>query len=253
LLKVTGSVSSFRNLIFFFVLFATNGLGQVAFQEAESRYHQHATEAARAAQWADYHSRHAWQNPSQQDLVALAWQWKAYETQQRQWAAYYQQFRNEQSAMRSQPPASTPKAQAIDGGQPPIVIRGSHAYGHLSLPNALLRMIEAGNALQNKPYILGGGHRQLEDVGYDCSSSVSYMLIKAGLLSQVLNSNRLANYGAFGPGRYITIWVKPGHHVFITICGLRLDTSGGQVAEGPRWRTTDRSHRGFVPRHPHGL
>jgi hypothetical protein len=114
-------------------------------------------------------------------------------------------------------------------------------------------MIEAGNALQNKPYILGGGHRQLEDVGYDCSSSVSYMLIKAGLLSQVLNSNRLANYGAFGPGRYITIWVKPGHHVFITICGLRLDTSGGQVAEGPRWRTTDRSHRGFVPRHPHGL
>ncbi len=252
-MKVTGSVSSFWNLIFFFVLFATDGLGQVAYQEARSRYYQHATEAARAAQWSDYYSRQAWQNSSQQDLVALAWQWKAYETQQRQWAAYYQQCTNEQSAMQSQPPASTPQHLAIGGGQPPIVMRSSQAYGHASLPTSLHRMIQAGNALQNKPYILGGGHRQVEDVGYDCSSSVSYLLIKAGLLSQVLNSNRLANFGASGPGRYVTLWVKPGHHVFITICGLRLDTSGGQVAAGPRWRTTDRSLSGFMPRHPPGL
>lgn len=252
-MKVIGPVSSFWNLIFFFVLFATNGHGQVSYQEAGSRYYQHASEAARAAQWADYHSRLAWQNPWQQDLVALAWQWKAYETHQRQWATYYQQVAHAQSATHSQPPATHSQPQAIGGGQPPIVMRGSQAYGHTSLPAALHRMIQAGNALKNKPYILGGGHRQLEDVGYDCSSSVSYMLIKAGLLNQVLNSNRLANYGASGPGRYVTLWVKPGHHVFITVCGLRLDTSGGQVAEGPRWRTTDRSLSGFMPRHPPGL
>ena len=235
------------------VLFATNGLGQVSYQEAGWRSYQHASEAARAAQWADYYSHQAWQNRQRQDLVALAWQWKAYETQQRQWTSYYQQFANAQSAMHSQSSAATTLPQTIGGGQPPIVMRGSQAYGHISLPATLHRMIQAGNALKNKPYILGGGHRQLEDVGYDCSSSVSYLLIKAGLLSQALNSNRLANYGAPGPGRYVTLWVKPGHHVFITICGLRLDTSGGQVAEGPRWRTTDRSLSGFMPRHPPGL
>ncbi len=225
----------------------------MSYQEAGSRYYQHASEAARAAQWADYHSRQAWQNPRQQDLVALAWQWKAYETQQRQWASYYQQFANAQSAMHSEHPDTTPLPKAIGGDQPPIIMRGSQAFGHNSLPAVLHCMIQAGNALNNKPYILGGGHRQLEDVGYDCSSAVSYLLIKAGLLSQVLNSSRFASYGAPGPGRYVTLWVKPGQHVFITICGLRLDTSGGQVAEGPRWRTTDRSLSGFMPRHLAGL
>lgn len=258
-MNLTGSVTSFGNLIFIVVLFASNGLGQVSYQEAGSRYYQHASEAARAAQWVDYHSRQAWQNPWQQDLVALAWQWKAYETYQRQWAAYYQQYAYAQTAKYSQPPAAhskspttTPLSQAI-GGQSPIVMRGSQAYGHTSLPSVLQRMIQAGNALKNKPYIYGGGHRQLEDVGYDCSSSVSYMLIKAGLLGQVLTSKSFASYGASGPGRYVTLWIKPGHHVFITICGLRFDTTGGQVADGPRWRKTDRSLSGFIPRHPHGL
>ena len=266
-MNLTGSVTSFGNLIFIVVLFASNGLGQVSYQEAGSRYYQHASEAARAAQWVDYHSRQAWQNPWQQDLVALAWQWKAYETYQRQWAAYYQQYAYAQSVTYSQPPTAqsqppatqskspttTPQSQAIGGGQSPIVMRGSQAYGHTSLPSVLQRMIQAGNALKNKPYIFGGGHRQLEDVGYDCSSSVSYMLIKAGLLNQVLTSKSFADYGASGPGRYVTLWIKPGHHVFITICGLRFDTTGGQVADGPRWRKTDRSLSGFMPRHPHGL
>ncbi len=252
-MNYAGSASSFWKLSSLLLLFATTGLGQLSYQDAVYRSSQHASEAVRAAQWVEYHSRQAWQNPQRQDLAALAWQWKAYETQQRQWASYYQQFARAPQATRSQPPASTAAPQAIGGGQPPIILRGSQAYGLNSLPASLHRMIQAGNALQGKPYIRGGGHRQLEDSGYDCSSAVSYLLIKAGLLGQVLTSGSFASYGAPGPGRFVTLWVKPGQHVFITICGLRLDTSGGQVAEGPRWRTTDRSLSGFMPRHPPGL
>lgn len=136
---------------------------------------------------------------------------------------------------------------------PAIVLRSGCAYGLRSLPHFVHRLIAAGNTLQNKPYMLGGWHRKLDDVGYDCSSATSYVLIKAGLLDAVMNSSRLAYYSEPGPGRYVTVWVKPGQHVFITICGLRLDTSGGRVNEGPRWRTTVRSTDGFFPRHPRGL
>ena len=101
--------------------------------------------------------------------------------------------------------------------------------------------------------MLGGGHRNIEDSAYDCSSSTSYILIKAGLLNRCLSSKEFANYGQAGEGRYITIWVKPGEHVFMTVCGLRMDTSGQVTGEGPRWRTKGRSYAGFSPRHPVGL
>ncbi len=136
---------------------------------------------------------------------------------------------------------------------PPVTLRNGFAYGLSTLPHLIHRLLGAANALQNKPYLLGGGHRRLDDVGYDCSSATSYVLIKAGLLQAVLNSSQLAGYGEPGPGRFITLWVKSGHHVFLTICGLRLDTSGGRVSEGPRWRTAERNLAGFMPRHPPGL
>jgi hypothetical protein len=113
--------------------------------------------------------------------------------------------------------------------------------------------INAANFLQSSPYVRGAGHGRVEDGAYDCSSSTSYALIKAGLLKAPLTSIGFANYGQAGEGRFITIWVKPGEHVFMTVCGLRLDTSGGKVGEGPRWRTKGRSYAGFSPRHPFGL
>ncbi len=227
----------------------TAGISQVAPEIAAWRSWQHAHEAGRAAQWVDYHARQAAQNPQHPELSALAWQWKAYETDQQRWASYYRQWSMSTAVAR---PVKSPSVKA-QGSLPPITLRDGYAFGLNSLPLAVHRIIEAGNALQNKPYILGGGHRRLEDLGYDCSSTVSYVLIKAGQLQEILNSARFADYGAAGPGRYVTIWVKPGNHVFVTICGLRLDTSGGRVAEGPRWRTSGRSVQGFTPRHPLGL
>ena len=113
--------------------------------------------------------------------------------------------------------------------------------------------VHAGNRLQTKPYRHGGGHKRLEDSAYDCSGSVSYVLIRAGLLRSPLSSDTFARYGHPGPGRFITIYVKPGEHVFMTICGLRFDTTGGHESEGPRWRPQPRSTEGFILRDPPGL
>jgi len=121
------------------------------------------------------------------------------------------------------------------------------------LPLQVMYAVSAANHLQTSPYVLGAGHRNVEDFAYDCSSAVSYVLIKAGLLDRTLTSRQFADFGEPGPGRFITLWVKPGHHVFMTLCGLRLDTSGGATAQGPRWRTQSRSHDGFIPRHPPGF
>ena len=228
-------------------LFPATATSQVAPETAMWRSRQHAGEAGRAAQWADYLARQAVQNPHRPEYSALAWQWKAYETHQQQWASYYQQCY--MAAAQAQKASITGASRSSQV----ITMSDGYAFGLNTLPGVLHRIIEAANRLQDKPYILGGGHRRLEDVGYDCSGSVSYVLIKAGLLHEVLNSARMEDYGQPGPGRYVTIWVKPGHHVFMTICGLRLDTSGGSVAEGPRWRTTARSVQGFTPRHPPGL
>jgi hypothetical protein len=233
-------------LIVFTIVLQTMSSAQVTPSDAAYRSSWHAAEAGRAAQWVTYHAEQARVQPQRSEFAALAWQWKAYETQQIQWAAYYQQLGN-QTAML---PAGI---AAPSTGLPPITLRGGLAYGLNSLPLMVHRVIWAANSLQNKPYLLGGGHHRLEDRGYDCSSATCYVLIKAGLLQGMLNSSRLAEYGEPGQGRYVTLWVKPGQHVFITICGLRLDTSGGRVREGPRWRTADRSIVGFIPRHPPGL
>ena len=230
----------------FAVCLTTTGLSQVVTEGVAMRWKHHATEAARAAQWVSYHAQQAAVYPHHQEFSALARQWKAYETHQMQWASYYQQLGGHTAG-------ATAMTNTAYVPLPAMTMRGPFAYGLRTLPPTLHRLIEAANALQNKPYLLGGGHQRLEDVGYDCSSTASYVLIKAGLLNNVLNTSRFAEYGEPGPGRYVTLWVKPGHHVFVTICGLRLDTTGGRAGEGPRWRTVARSHIGFMPRHPPGL
>ncbi|OAI58014.1 hypothetical protein AYO49_01525 [Verrucomicrobiaceae bacterium SCGC AG-212-N21] len=131
---------------------------------------------------------------------------------------------------------------------------GRYASAPPGLPPAVARAVAAANELQRKPYRWGGGHRFLKDRGYDCSGSVSYVLHKAGLLRGPLTSKQFLSYGAPGPGRFISIYVS-GDHVFISICGLRFDTSdyGSGRGDGPRWRPTARRFSGFTIRHIPGL
>ena len=112
-------------------------------------------------------------------------------------------------------------------------------------------IIAAGNRIARTKYVWGGGHARWEDRGYDCSGSVSYALHGAGLLDSPLVTGDLAHWGAAGPGTWVTIYANAGH-VYMTVAGLRFDTSG-PAAAGTRWQTVLRSSRGFRVRHPVGL
>jgi len=130
---------------------------------------------------------------------------------------------------------------------------GRHARATGYHPPVIHHIVNYANQLVDKPYKWGGGHQQLFDEGFDCSGSISHILYRSGLLVRPLNSRGFAGYGKPGPGRYVSIFVKPGNHVFMSVCGLRFDTSGNQTGEGPRWRSTARSSSGFINRHPAGL
>jgi hypothetical protein len=130
-------------------------------------------------------------------------------------------------------------------------------------PEAVKRAIWAANQIQDKPYKYGGGHAKIEDNGYDCSGTVSYALIHAGLLKSPLPSGPFMSWGQRGRGRWITVYAHGGH-AYAMIAGLRLDTSvygfrttrrvaRSAFERGPRWRPTARPSLGFVARHPTGL
>jgi hypothetical protein len=126
------------------------------------------------------------------------------------------------------------------------------AHAPAGAPRAVKAAIAAGNRIQGKPYVWGGGHGKWESRGYDCSGTVSYVLHAGGLLNTPLVSGAFArSFGLRGKGRWITIYANSGH-AFMFIAGLRLDTSG-TGGKGPRWRLEPRGMGGFVPRHPRGL
>jgi hypothetical protein len=132
-------------------------------------------------------------------------------------------------------------------------------------PPQVQAAIWTANAIQSKPYLYGGGHKDFEDDGYDCSGTVSYALHGGGLLGSPLDSSSFIRWGEAGAGQWITVYTNPGH-AYAVIAGLRLDTSAAGVSRatkavgfkkalerGPRWRPTQRSSRGYRPRHPVGF
>jgi hypothetical protein len=136
---------------------------------------------------------------------------------------------------------------------PGLYFDGRFAYATPQHPPVVHEIVRYANELQDKPYRLGGGHQALHDEGYDCSGSVSHILYRARLLGGPMTSRGFAKYGQPGAGHYVTVFVKPDHHVFMSVCGLRFDTSGGRVGEGPRWHAQPRDPSEFVVRHPPGV
>lgn len=132
----------------------------------------------------------------------------------------------------------------------PLFFNGLYAYAHESHPAIVHQLVAAANELVGKPYKWGGGHKKLFDSGFDCSGSISHVLFRAKLLSKPLSSSAFAQYAMPGPGNYVTLYVNPGRHVFMQICGLRFDTTGTRAHDGPRWRIASRSYSGFAARHP---
>lgn len=118
-------------------------------------------------------------------------------------------------------------------------------------PEPVQRVIQAGNAIAKMPYKWGGGHGAWKDNGYDCSGSVSFALAGAGLLDAPMASGGFMNWGAPGPGKWITIHAGPGH-MYMVVAGLRFDTSGAKGA-GTRWQAEPRGMGGLRVRHIPGL
>ena len=147
---------------------------------------------------------------------------------------------------------------------------GHVAFVPANVPLQVQAMIVAGNELQGLPYGPGGHPDPRDAAEEDCSSTVNYVLYRAGIRSigEILKSNPLAqdyvSWGAPGPGRWVTIYATtaPTNHVFIVLAGLRLDTShnGTDVGpnrfeDGPRWRILDHipTWAHWSVRHPPGL
>ncbi|MDP1850664.1 MAG: peptidoglycan-binding protein [Solirubrobacteraceae bacterium] len=142
-------------------------------------------------------------------------------------------------------PIVTPTEQAV------IAPDGLTAMVPAGAPPQVRDAIVSANRIVGKPYRLGGGHAKVEDDAYDCSGTVSYALMGAGLLRGPMDSTGLESFGASGKGSWITVYANAGH-TYAVIAGLRLDTSG-TGGKGPRWHTSGRSGKGFVVRHPAGL
>jgi hypothetical protein len=158
-----------------------------------------------------------------------------------------------------------PENMVVAGSVATLLPDGS-AAAPADAPIQVQQAIWAANRLQDKPYKYGGGHAKIEDTGYDCSGTVSYALIAAGLLKSPLPSGPFMRWGERGKGQWITVYAHGGH-AYAVIAGLRLDTSSyasrtarankkvarSAFERGPRWRPTARPSRGFRARHPLGL
>lgn len=132
--------------------------------------------------------------------------------------------------------------------------KNGKAKAPIFAPKEVKLAVAAANELVDKPYKYGGGHANLNDWGYDCSGSSSYVLRNAGLLRGSLTSKGFFNYGKRGKGDWITVYVRSGH-AFLVIGGLRFDTggTGGNGESGPRWKPQSRKVNGHAMRHPKGL
>jgi hypothetical protein len=134
------------------------------------------------------------------------------------------------------------------------LLPSSRAVAPASAPPAVKAMIEAANRISHRPYVWGGGHRDWNARGYDCSGSVSYVMHAAGLLESPLDSTGFMRWGSGGAGSWVRIYANR-EHVFAVIAGLRWDTSMTEDGDrsGPGWSEYMRSGHGFRLRHPLGL
>lgn len=124
------------------------------------------------------------------------------------------------------------------------------AVAPIGAPLVVRQLIAAGNAIAHLPYVWGGGHARLYDTGYDCSGSLSFAFINAGLLNHTMAAG-WSKLGVPGNGKWLTWYTSTGH-VWMIVAGLRFDTSALHIA-GSRWTTESRSMAGFTSHHLPGL
>jgi hypothetical protein len=142
-------------------------------------------------------------------------------------------------------------------------------------PNdAVARMLAEARRLDamrpHTSYVWGGSHGSSPtppDGPFDCSSAVSHLLQVGGFHNPTMDTTLLVDWGEPGPGRYVTIFVKPygaEAHTFIEFmpnvarAAERFwGTSGLFAGHGPGFISgsefTAAYLTGFQQRHPPGL
>lgn len=153
-------------------------------------------------------------------------------------------------------------AVAVAPPEPQLLVPGSIARyvaglaaAPMAAPAAVQQIIWSANEIIGLPYIYGGGHASFVSPGYDCSGTVSFALHGGILLRAPEDSSELMSFGSRGIGRWVTIFSNPGH-VYMTVAGLRLDTSSADDPsnqQGPRWRPLRPGNGGYTVRHPTGV
>jgi 3D (Asp-Asp-Asp) domain-containing protein len=150
-------------------------------------------------------------------------------------------------------------------GQTAKVLPDGLAAAPKEAPRSVMEMIAAGNRLHDAAYVYGGGHGpslNTLQAGYDCSSSVSYVLHAGGAFGETAEvSSELESYGSPGPGKWVTVYAN-SEHAFMYVAGIRFDTSHNgtdtgpnENQDGPRWRVFPEVPKWaqWVVRHPPGL
>ncbi len=116
-------------------------------------------------------------------------------------------------------------------------LRDGLAIPPCSAPQRIKDVIAAANEIaKGTPYCYGGGHASFKSSCYDCSGAVSYALHGGRLLDSPLDSSGLMRWARHGKGGWLTVYANPGH-AFLTVAGLRFDTSDTKGA-GPGWAST---------------
>jgi hypothetical protein len=161
----------------------------------------------------------------------------------------------------------------------PAKLEGGSASAHVRHARVSTRCERETRVLGARSPLRGGGRAidPAEEIAIVASARRELLLrvnghrlYRAGVrpIAEILRENPLAQdyvgWGLPGPGRWVTIYAttSPTPHVFMTIAGLRLDTShdgtdvGPNAREGgPRWRIFSEIPRWahWSVRHPAGL
>ena len=112
-------------------------------------------------------------------------------------------------------------------------------------PRPVRRAIRFANQIVSLPYKLGGGHRLpwKMDTRTTAPAPSAGRFTAPGCCARRFPPASFRRWGAPGVGRWISVYYHGGH-AFMTIAGLRLDTS--QVpGSGPGWSTKMVSSAGY--------
>ena len=234
------------------------------------------------------------------DWQAALVAWNDYPPEIAQVTQLVAQYTTTNQGQASATVASTSTTSLPPGGQGCVPVSGPSTPGAVArvLPNGLAaipqgapagvqEMIAAGNQIISYPYSYGGGHspasmrippgpntdpgsQENGGPGYDCSSSVSFLLWGAGLGQSLLGGQVPASWtletaGLPGAGQWMTIYAGTSAgqgHTFIQVAGIVLDTIHGTpttpAGTGPRWQPASEvayelATGSFTTRHPQGL